>query len=70
MAHLRKATGVSVIRPEMRLALELGLDSLARVELQAFIETEFGFPQERRGRVRYRTRRFTGGVWRGKSPSS
>jgi long-chain-fatty-acid--[acyl-carrier-protein] ligase len=45
IAHLRKITGVSTISPEMRLAMELGLDSLARVELQAFVESEFGFPQ-------------------------
>ena len=44
-AHLRQVTGVSEIRPEMRLAHDLGLDSLARVGLQVWVETEFGFPQ-------------------------
>ncbi len=44
-AHLREATGISVLHPELRLAHDLGLDSLARVELQAWLEQEFGFPQ-------------------------
>jgi long-chain-fatty-acid--[acyl-carrier-protein] ligase len=43
--QLRELTGISEIRPAMRLAMDLGLDSLARVELQAWIEREFGFPQ-------------------------
>lgn len=44
--HLRQVTGLREISPEMRLAHDLGLDSLARVELQAFIEKEFGFQQQ------------------------
>jgi long-chain-fatty-acid--[acyl-carrier-protein] ligase len=44
-AHLREVTGAREIRDELRLAQDLGLDSLARVELQAYIEAEFGFPQ-------------------------
>ena len=44
-AHLREVTGMRTIAPEMRLAHDLGLDSLARVELQTWIEGEFGFRQ-------------------------
>lgn len=44
-AHLASISGVKEVRPEMKLAHDLGLDSLTRVELQAWIEREFGFPQ-------------------------
>jgi long-chain-fatty-acid--[acyl-carrier-protein] ligase len=44
-AHLVELTGHPSIQPPMRLAHDLGLDSLARTELQTFIEAEFGFPQ-------------------------
>jgi acyl-CoA synthetase (AMP-forming)/AMP-acid ligase II/1-acyl-sn-glycerol-3-phosphate acyltransferase/acyl carrier protein len=43
--HLREVTGVRELKPEMQLATDLGLDSLGRVELQAWIEAEFGFSQ-------------------------
>jgi acyl-CoA synthetase (AMP-forming)/AMP-acid ligase II/1-acyl-sn-glycerol-3-phosphate acyltransferase/acyl carrier protein len=43
--HLREVTGVRELEPGLRLATDLGLDSLARVELQAWIEAEFGFSQ-------------------------
>lgn len=45
LAHLSNLSGVKDLRPEMKLAHDLGLDSLTRVELQAWIEREFGFPQ-------------------------
>lgn len=44
-AHLREASGVQELRPEMQLATDLGLDSLARLELESWIEAEFGFSQ-------------------------
>ncbi len=44
-AHLLEVSGLRELRPELRLATDLGLDSLARVELQTWIEREFGFPQ-------------------------
>jgi acyl-CoA synthetase (AMP-forming)/AMP-acid ligase II/1-acyl-sn-glycerol-3-phosphate acyltransferase/acyl carrier protein len=43
--HLREATGIRELKPEMQLATDLGLDSLARVDLQSWIEAEFGFSQ-------------------------
>ena len=45
MDHLREAAGVSAVNPEDHLARDLGLDSLARTELIAWLEQEFGFPQ-------------------------
>ena len=43
--YLRQLTGVRDINESQRLAHDLGLDSLVRVEIQAWIESEFGFPQ-------------------------
>jgi long-chain-fatty-acid--[acyl-carrier-protein] ligase len=45
LEYLRKLTGVRDINESQRLAHDLGLDSLVRVEIQAWIESEFGFPQ-------------------------
>ena len=45
MGHLREVSGVCTPRDSDRLAGELGMDSLARAELLAWIEGEFGFPQ-------------------------
>jgi long-chain-fatty-acid--[acyl-carrier-protein] ligase len=45
LEHLRERTGVADPRDEHRLAHDLGLDSLGRVELQTWIEAEFGFAQ-------------------------
>jgi len=42
---LREMTGIETIRDGDRLAGDLGMDSLARAELLAWIEEEFGFPQ-------------------------
>jgi acyl-CoA synthetase (AMP-forming)/AMP-acid ligase II/1-acyl-sn-glycerol-3-phosphate acyltransferase/acyl carrier protein len=44
-SRLRELTGQQELKPDQRLAHDLGLDSLSRVGLQAFIESEFGFPQ-------------------------
>ena len=43
--HLREVSGVTPTDDRQRLARDLGLDSLARVELQIWIEEEFGYPQ-------------------------
>ena len=43
--HLRKLTGKGEISQDDHLARDLGLDSLARAELLAWLEEEFGFPQ-------------------------
>jgi len=43
--HLRDAAGVAGIEDNARLGRDLGMDSLARVELVAWLEQEFGFPQ-------------------------
>jgi acyl-CoA synthetase (AMP-forming)/AMP-acid ligase II/1-acyl-sn-glycerol-3-phosphate acyltransferase/acyl carrier protein len=45
LEHLRQITGVRDIVESQRLAHDLGLDSLVRVEIQSWIESEFGFPQ-------------------------
>ncbi len=45
LQHLREMSGVSEPLNSDRLAGELGMDSLARAELLAWIEGEFGFPQ-------------------------
>ena len=45
LEQLRQLTGVREIHEGQRLAHDLGLDSLVRVEIQAWIESEFGFPQ-------------------------
>jgi len=45
IGHLREMTGVSDLPDEAHLARDLGLDSLSRVELMAWLEQEFGFPQ-------------------------
>jgi long-chain-fatty-acid--[acyl-carrier-protein] ligase len=42
--HLRELTGVSDIHDEGHLARDLGMDSLARVEILLWLEQEFGFP--------------------------
>ncbi|NOY82150.1 MAG: AMP-binding protein [Kiritimatiellaeota bacterium] len=43
--YLRSMTGTARIEPEMHLARDLGLDSLARTDLLVWLETEFGFAQ-------------------------
>jgi acyl-[acyl-carrier-protein]-phospholipid O-acyltransferase/long-chain-fatty-acid--[acyl-carrier-protein] ligase len=43
MNHLRELSGVTTIRDGDHLSNDLGLDSLNKVELQAWIEEEFGF---------------------------
>ncbi len=45
LEYLRRLTGVREIHESQRLAHDLGLDSLVRVEIQAWVESEFGFPQ-------------------------
>ena len=45
LEYLRRITGVREIHESQRLAHDLGLDSLVRVEIQAWVESEFGFPQ-------------------------
>lgn len=42
--HLRELSGKQSLAPEETLAGDLGLDSLARVELALWVEQEFGFP--------------------------
>jgi len=44
MNHLREVTGISRIDPDAQLSRDLGLDSLALVDLAVWIEHEFGFP--------------------------
>ena len=44
MGHLREVTGRSHIDLEDQLSRDLGLDSLALVDLAVWIENEFGFP--------------------------
>lgn len=44
MSHLREVTGRSRINPDDQLSRDLGLDSLALVDLAVWIENEFGFP--------------------------
>jgi len=44
-SHLRELTGKERIADDEHLARDLGLDSLARTELLAWLEEEFGFPQ-------------------------
>lgn len=43
--RLREMSGAREIRDADRLDSDLGMDSLARVELMVWLETEFGFPQ-------------------------
>jgi len=43
--RLREMSGARQIDDTSRLDSDLGMDSLARVELMAWLETEFGFPQ-------------------------
>jgi acyl-CoA synthetase (AMP-forming)/AMP-acid ligase II/1-acyl-sn-glycerol-3-phosphate acyltransferase/acyl carrier protein len=45
LEYLRGLTGMKDIQETHRLANDLGLDSLVRLEIQAWIESEFGFPQ-------------------------
>lgn len=45
IAHLQELSGLTTVRDEAQLARDLGLDSLARAELLAWLEGEFGFPQ-------------------------
>jgi acyl-CoA synthetase (AMP-forming)/AMP-acid ligase II/1-acyl-sn-glycerol-3-phosphate acyltransferase/acyl carrier protein len=42
--HLSELTGRQSFKPELNLASDLGLDSLARVDLGLWLEKEFGFP--------------------------
>lgn len=44
-AHLQEMCGASQLQDSDQLAQELGLDSLKRSELLAWLEGEFGFPQ-------------------------
>jgi acyl-CoA synthetase (AMP-forming)/AMP-acid ligase II/1-acyl-sn-glycerol-3-phosphate acyltransferase/acyl carrier protein len=44
LKHLRELSGKQNLRREETLAGDLGLDSLARVELALWVEQEFGFP--------------------------
>jgi acyl-CoA synthetase (AMP-forming)/AMP-acid ligase II/1-acyl-sn-glycerol-3-phosphate acyltransferase/acyl carrier protein len=46
LRHLQELTGVAAIRPEDLLARDLGLDSLAQVDLAAWLEREFGHTVE------------------------
>ncbi len=43
LKYLREVTGRSQLTPEEKLGADLGLDSLARVELSLWVESEFGF---------------------------
>jgi len=43
--HLRELTGLSDLRDEQSLAVDLGLDSLAVAEVTVWLEREFGFTQ-------------------------
>jgi acyl-CoA synthetase (AMP-forming)/AMP-acid ligase II/1-acyl-sn-glycerol-3-phosphate acyltransferase/acyl carrier protein len=43
MAQLKEMTGLSEIATDATLARDLGMDSLGRMELQMWIEREFGF---------------------------
>jgi long-chain-fatty-acid--[acyl-carrier-protein] ligase len=45
LRHLRELTGRDHFGDQEHLARDLGLDSLARTELLAWLEAEFGFPQ-------------------------
>ena len=45
LAHLHDVTGATNIQDSDLLTGRLGMDSLARAELLAWIESEFGFPQ-------------------------
>jgi len=45
MRHLASLTGRTELRDADHLARDLGLDSIARTELLAWVEAEFGFPQ-------------------------
>lgn len=42
--YLREQTGVADIRDELNLARDMGLDSLARAEMLAWLAGEFGYP--------------------------
>lgn len=42
--RLTELTGRAALTPELNLAADLGLDSLARVDLSLWIEKEFGYP--------------------------
>lgn len=44
LAHLAEMTGIHDLSPEKVLARDLGMDSLGRMELGAWLEQEFGFP--------------------------
>jgi long-chain-fatty-acid--[acyl-carrier-protein] ligase len=44
LAYLQELTGRPAIPEDAHLARDLGLDSLARLELQVWLEREFGFP--------------------------
>ena len=44
LTQLREMTDQEEIGPDLRLANDLGLDSLARTDLILWIESEFGFP--------------------------
>jgi len=43
LEHLRELTGISELAEDRQLARDLGLDSLARMELGVWLEQEFGF---------------------------
>lgn len=44
-ARLKAMSGITEFTDTARLASDLSMDSLARAELMAWLETEFGFPQ-------------------------
>lgn len=43
--YFKELSGVTDIKPEQRLAQDLGLDSLSSLEIMAWLEEEFGMPQ-------------------------
>jgi len=45
LEHLAALSGSAQVRDDAHLARDLGLDSLARADLLAWLEDEFGFPQ-------------------------
>jgi acyl-CoA synthetase (AMP-forming)/AMP-acid ligase II/1-acyl-sn-glycerol-3-phosphate acyltransferase/acyl carrier protein len=43
--YLSNLTGISTLQDSNHLAIDLGMDSLTRMDLVAWLEAEFGFPQ-------------------------
>ncbi len=50
--HLREVAGVTTLQDSQTLAQDLGMDSLSRAELLAWVEAEFGFQQGNADSVR------------------